>query len=67
MHVHGHGSAADLARSARPALDLIDKGAPPSAKPASAPKLELDAASLDKIVGRKGDTLGSVYKYTVGR
>src|SRR2546423_14350869 len=25
MHVHGHGKAADLARMARPALDLIGK------------------------------------------
>ena len=67
MHVHGHGPAADLARSARPALDLIGKGAPPPDKAAAAPKIEFDLAALDKIVGRKGDTSGSVYKYTVGR
>src|SRR5438874_2347047 len=38
MHVHGHGKAADLARMAKPALDLIGKaqaGHPP-APPASA-------------------------------
>src|SRR5206468_4110531 len=28
MHVHGHGNAADLARMAKPALDLIGKGSP---------------------------------------
>src|SRR5213079_661788 len=28
MHVHGHGKAADLAKMAKPALDLIGKGAP---------------------------------------
>src|SRR6202040_2059865 len=28
MHVHGHGKAADLARMAKPALDLIGRGAP---------------------------------------
>src|SRR3954449_11511865 len=28
MHVHGHGKAADLARMAKPALDLIGKGSP---------------------------------------
>src|SRR5438876_8873186 len=28
MHVHGHGKAADLARMAKPALDLIGKGTP---------------------------------------
>src|SRR5947209_13426241 len=29
MHVHGHGKAADLAKMAKPALDLIGKGSPP--------------------------------------
>src|SRR6516165_289349 len=28
MHVHGHGKAVDLARMAKPALDLIGKGVP---------------------------------------
>src|SRR5437868_7277072 len=28
MHVHGHGTAADLARKAKPAIDLIGKGSP---------------------------------------
>src|SRR5437764_6677058 len=28
MHVHGHGKAADLARTVKPALDLIGKGSP---------------------------------------
>src|SRR5882757_9520934 len=33
MHVHGHGTPADLARKLKPALDLIGKG---SARPTSA-------------------------------
>src|SRR6267154_4216508 len=38
MHVHGHGSAADLARKLKPAVDLIGKGrtAPPAAPPTAA-------------------------------
>src|SRR5712672_4530928 len=28
MHVHGHGKAADLAKMAKPALDLIGRGSP---------------------------------------
>src|SRR5438874_13394010 len=28
MHVHGHGTAADLARKAKPAIDMIGKGSP---------------------------------------
>jgi len=67
MHVHGHGSAADLARELKPALELIGKGAQPTAKPAAGAKPDFDTAGLDKIVGRKGDVLGTVYKYTVGR
>ena len=38
MHVHGHGTAADLARKLKPAVDLIGKGAGGAAAPApSAP------------------------------
>src|SRR5882724_10345551 len=29
MHVHGHGKATDLAKKAKPALDLIGRGSPP--------------------------------------
>src|SRR5947209_8833362 len=28
MHVHGHGNAADLAKMAKPAVDLIGRGSP---------------------------------------
>jgi hypothetical protein len=68
MHVHGHGKAAELAKAARPALDLIGKGTtPPTAKPAAAAKPDVDTEALAKIVGRKGDTMGRVFKFTVGR
>jgi Domain of Unknown Function (DUF1259) len=68
MHVHGHGKAAELAKAARPALDLIGKNAtPPAANPAAAAKPDVDTEALAKIVGRKGDTMGSVFKFTVGR
>src|SRR5512138_1722061 len=37
MHVHGHGTPAELARRVKPALDLIGRNAPkPAAAPASA-------------------------------
>src|SRR5260370_7176081 len=35
MHVHGHGEAMNLARSIKPALDLIPR--PPAAAPAATP------------------------------
>ena len=76
MHVHGHGSAADLARKVKPALDLIGRAsiprpaaAPVAAAPAagapSAPAM--DTAALAKIVGASGEQTGAVYKITIGR
>ena len=67
MHVHGHGQALDLAKRIKPALDLIPRppAAPPSTTPAAGPAFNLVA--LDNIVGSKGEALGSVYKFTLGR
>src|SRR5881409_3069273 len=67
MHVHGHGEAMNLAHSIKPALDLIPKppATAPSGAPAAAPAFNLVA--LDKIVGQQGESLGSVYKFTLGR
>ena len=70
MHVHGHGTAADLARSLKPALDLITKGArpaPAAAAPASGAAGKLDTARIGAIVGTQGEQNGSVYKITIGR
>lgn len=75
MHVHGTGKPADLARKAKPALDLIGKelgriGIPerPIAAAAGIIAGELNTAGLDQIVGHAGEKLaGGVYKFTVGR
>src|SRR4051812_45758358 len=83
MHVHGHGSAADLARKVKPALDLIGKrpaAATASASTASAPAAsaptasapaatagKIDTARIAQIVGHPGDQTGEVYKITIGR
>lgn len=70
MHVHGHGSAADLAKRVKPALDLIGKN---TQKPASAPAATsgaaatLDTKKLAQIVGTEGEQNGAVYKITIGR
>src|SRR5439155_8026478 len=53
MHVHGHGSAADLARKLKPAIDLIGKpsaGSTPAAAPPAA-SAALSTAKLAQIVG----------------
>jgi Domain of Unknown Function (DUF1259) len=70
MHVHGHGSAADLAAKLKPALALVGKAAaaPAAATPAGR-SIEgtLDAAALSKTIGYPGDQTGAVYKITIGR
>lgn len=69
MHVHGSGTAADLAKRVKPALDLITKapGSTPAAPASTAPPADLDTAKIAQIVGHKGDQSGAVYKITVGR
>jgi hypothetical protein len=72
LHVHGHGSAMDLARNVKPALDLIGKGRTGTPKPSPAPAGEssgpkLDTARLVRITGHQGEQSGDVYKITVGR
>jgi hypothetical protein len=69
MHVHGHGTAADLATRVKPALALI--GIPPAAATATsggrAIEGKLDTAALSKTIGHPGDQSGAVYKITIGR
>ncbi len=67
MHVHGHGTPADMARNLKPALDLIGKGLPPPPAAAAAPANQLDSARLAQIVGTPGEQNGAVYKITIGR
>src|SRR3984893_16012411 len=49
MHVHGHGSPAELARKAKPALDLIGKPATTPAPAAPPASLGFDPAAIAKI------------------
>jgi hypothetical protein len=75
MHVHGHGTPAELATRLQPALALIGKVAPASPARAAAPadpgaqplEGKLDAARLASIVGHPGEQTGPVYKITIGR
>ncbi len=70
MHVHGHGTAADLALKLKPAVDLIGRAgaaAQPTAAPAGAPPNALNTARLAEIVGAQGEQTGAVYKFTLGR
>src|ERR1700730_10209020 len=73
MHVHGHGSAADLARKLKPAINLIGKGSgagasSPAASGAPAQSAgPLNTAKIAQIVGHQGEQTGAVYKITIGR
>ena len=69
MHVHGHGTPAELTRKVKPALDLIGRAtatpAPAPAAPAAAPALS--SSALSNIIGAPGEQTGAVYKITIGR
>jgi hypothetical protein len=69
MHVHGHGTPADLARKLKPAIDLIGKTSPrpPGAPAASPAAAKVDTAKIAQIAGVQGEQTGDVYKITVGR
>jgi len=71
MHVHGMGTAADLAARLKPVVAIVDQAAAKTsaAAPAAAapPAPAMDTAALAKIVGHAGDQNGAVYKITIGR
>src|SRR5262245_42615127 len=69
MHVHGMGTAAELATKIRPALDLIgrDPFAVQAGTGSDLPAGPLPAAALTKIIGHPGEQTGPVYKVTIGR
>src|SRR6516225_3056031 len=59
MHVHGHGMAADLARMAKPALDLIGHITPQHQSSVTGGTENISAGQIDtariaKIVGHEG-------------
>ena len=71
MHVHGMGTAAELATRVKPAIDLIDQAAKRAAGAAPAPAPgapgPLGTAALASIIGHPGEQTGPVYKITIGR
>jgi len=71
MHVHGMGSATELTRRVKPAIDLIDQAAKRAQTSATSPPAAsfgtLDSAALATIIGHQGEQGGPVYKITIGR
>ena len=71
MHVHGMGTAAELATRLKPALERMGKPAPPPAAPPATPSPvsapTLDDAAISAAIGAPGERSGAVYKITIGR
>jgi hypothetical protein len=70
MHVHGHGSAPELATKIKPAIDVIGKTPLPSGEHAATGRVlsgKLDTDTLAKVIGTPGEQTGDVYKITIGR
>ena len=69
MHVHGHGTAADLARKIRAAVDLIarDPFAVLAGTGSDLATPPVSGAPLSTIIGHPGEQNGPVYKITIGR
>jgi len=68
MHVHGHGSTADLTKRIKPALDLIGASTKGAQHRLRALRAHLSIpAKLAQIVGHMGEQSGAVYKITIGR
>jgi hypothetical protein len=68
MHVHGMGTAAEIAKKLQPALKLIDESAKRGSSPSGgAAAAGVTGAPLAKIIGAQGEQTGPVYKITIGR
>lgn len=71
LHVHGMGTAADLASRLKPAIDLIDqsaKRAPVAVAVAAADAAgTIDTKALVSTIGHAGEQTGQVFKITIGR
>lgn len=72
MHVHAHGTASDLARRVKPAVDLIGRN--PSRRQttitgssSAIAEGKMDTAEIARVAGHQGEQSGAVYKITVGR
>ncbi|MGB8274111.1 MAG: DUF1259 domain-containing protein [Alphaproteobacteria bacterium] len=68
MHVFGRGDPVRLAVALRAALDQAGTQADADATSAAPPEdTDVDTASLDHIMGLKGESAGGVYHFTVPR
>ena len=67
MHVMGHGDPVQLAKALHAALALSKTPFETPTGASQQPKMDLDAASIDKIMGAKGKANGGVLSYGIPR
>ena len=67
MHVMGHGDPVQLAQQLHAALALSKTPFETPTGASQQPKMDLDAASIDKIMGAKGKANGGVLSYGIPR
>jgi hypothetical protein len=67
MHVMGHGSAVKVARALHAALALSKTPFTAPSGAAEPGQIDLDIASMDKIIGAKGNANAGVLQYSIPR
>jgi hypothetical protein len=67
MHVGGSGDPVEFARTLNAALALSKTPMTVPSPPASPPAIDLDTATLEKLLGAKGKANGGVYQFSVPR
>jgi hypothetical protein len=67
MHVGGSGDPVKFAKTLNAALALSQTPMTAAPPPSSPPAVDLDTASLEKILGAKGKANGGVYQFSVPR
>jgi biotin operon repressor len=67
MHVGGEGDPGKLAEALHAGLAMSKTPLGKASAKATAEKLPLDTAELDRIIGREGKASGGVYHFTVAR
>src|SRR5947208_1914831 len=67
MHYQGHGDAGKLAAAVRSALEESKTPLQAPAKPASAPQVDLDTATIEKTLGAKGTNNGGILAFNIPR
>jgi hypothetical protein len=67
MHVGGSGDPVKLAKTLNAALALSQTPMNAAPPPSTPPTVDLDTASLEKVLGYKGKANGGVYQFSVPR